>query len=179
LAEADRLAQMVNELGELSRIESGQVPLVKTSVSIIDVVHQVVERLHLQAERAGLSIVVSAGNDLPRVMADADRIGQVLVNIVHNAIKFTPAGGRITISARAEGGNMLVSVADTGIGIDSDDLPRVFERFYKADKSRSGGGTGLGLAIAKHILQLHGGEIRAESQPGKGSTFTFSLPLSA
>ena len=177
LAETDRLAQMVNELGELSRIESGRVPLVKTPVSIMEVIRQVVERLHPQAERAGLSIVINDGGDLPRVMADAERIGQVLVNIVHNAIKFTPAGGRITISTRMEGGNLLVSVADTGIGIDSEDLPRVFERFYKADKSRSGGGTGLGLAIAKHIVQLHGGEIRAESQPGKGSTFTFTLPL--
>ena len=177
LAEADRLAQMVNELGELSRIESGQVPLVKTPVSIGEVIRQVVERLNPQAERAGVHVSVGDTVGLPQVTVDAERVGQVLVNILHNAIKFTPGGGRITISARVESGRMLVSVADTGIGIAPEDLPRVFERFYKADKSRSGGGTGLGLAIAKHIVQLHGGEIWAESQLGKGSTFTFSLPL--
>jgi len=177
LAEADRLAQMVNELAELSRIESGRVPLAKAPVSSMEVIRQVVQRLRPLAERAGLDIAISNGGDLPLVMADAERIGQVLVNIVHNSIKFTPAGGRIAISTRAEGGNLLVSVADTGIGIDPEDLPRVFERFYKADKARGGGGTGLGLAIARHIVQLHGGEIRVESQPGRGSTFTFSLPL--
>lgn len=177
LAEADRLAQMVNELGELSRIESGLVPLVKTPVAIGEVIGQVVERLSPQAERAGLTVDINNAGGLPRVMADAERISQVLVNIVHNAIKFTPAGGKITVSARVEGGRMLVSVTDTGIGIAPEDLPRVFERFYKADKSRSSGGTGLGLAIAKHIVQLHGGKIWVESQQGKGSTFTFSLPL--
>jgi two-component system phosphate regulon sensor histidine kinase PhoR len=110
-------------------------------------------------------------------MADEARVEQVLVNLIHNAIKFTPSGGRISISAKAKDNDILVSVADTGIGISPDDLPRIFERFYKADKSRSGGGTGLGLAIAKHIVEAHGGRIWAESTEGRGSIFNFTLPL--
>ena len=110
-------------------------------------------------------------------MADEARVEQVLVNLIHNAIKFTPSGGRISISAKAKNNDILASVADTGVGIPADDLPRIFERFYKADKSRSGGGTGLGLAIAKHIVEAHGGRIWAESVEGKGSTFNFTLPL--
>jgi len=102
----------------------------------------------------------------------------VLTNLIHNAIKFTPAKGKICVSAAPHDSQMLlVKVADSGVGIAPEDLPRVFERFYKADRSRSGGGTGLGLAIAKHIVQAHGGRIWVESRVGKGSTFFFTLPL--
>jgi len=114
--------------------------------------------------------------DLPSVLADAERVMEVVTNLVHNAIKFTPAGGQVTISARLAGEEVILSVQDTGIGIPADDLPRIFERFYKADRARSGGGTGLGLSIARHIVQGHGGRIWAESVEGRGSTFYFSLP---
>jgi two-component system phosphate regulon sensor histidine kinase PhoR len=96
---------------------------------------------------------------------------------LHNAIKFTPPGGRITVSSRLENRNAMMSVSDTGVGIAPDDLPHVFERFFKADRARSGGGTGLGLAIVKHTIQAHGGRVWAESYPGKGSAFSFSLPV--
>lgn len=175
--EIDRLTQMVNELGQLSRIESGEVPLSLAPLDLGDVIRRVANRLRPQAERGALNLNLNIPAQLPEPVADRERIEQVLVNLVHNAIKFTPPGGRIDISARSEGTEVLVSVADTGIGISADDLPRIFERFYKADKARAGGGTGLGLAIAKHIVQAHGGKIWADSKPGKGSTFTFSLPL--
>jgi len=174
--ETDKLIQMVRELGELSRIESGEAPLVKKPVDLAPFIDRVVERLQPQADRAELVLAVEAAPGLKPVPADADRLEQVLVNLLHNAIKFTPAGGRITISAVPKGRGAEVSVKDTGIGISADDLPRIFERFYKADKARTSGGTGLGLAIAKHIVQAHGGEIRAESAPGKGSALTFTLP---
>jgi two-component system phosphate regulon sensor histidine kinase PhoR len=106
------------------------------------------------------------------------KIGQVLTNLVHNAIKFTPQGGRVDVSASAEAGVVRVRVRDSGVGIHRDELARVFERFYKGERSRAGGGTGLGLAIAKHIVQAHDGEIDAASDgPGRGSTFSFTLPV--
>ena len=123
-----------------------------------------------------MSTVVNIALPLPPVLGDRDRVEQVLVNLLHNAIKFTPPGGNIGISARVEGSDILVSIADTGVGIPADDLPRIFERFYKADKARAGKGTGLGLAIARHIVEAHGGRIWAESVEGRGSTFHFTLP---
>ena len=175
--EVDKLAQMVQELGELSRIESGEAPLQKKPVNIAGAIEHAVDRLRAQADRAGLNFDFVIPSTLPKVMADEARLEQVLVNIIHNAIKFTPSGGRISISANARDNDIIISVKDTGVGIPADDLPRIFERFYKADKSRSGGGTGLGLAIAKHIVEAHGGKIWAESVEGKGSTFNFTLPL--
>ena len=136
-----------------------------------------VERLRPQAARADVPLTVVLPDDLPQVMVDADRIRQVVINLVHNAIKFTPAGGYVTVTARAVHDGVVVSVADTGIGIPADDLPRIFERFYKADRARASGGTGLGLAIAKHTIQAHNGRLWVESVEGKGSTFSFTLPL--
>jgi two-component system phosphate regulon sensor histidine kinase PhoR len=173
--EVDALSQMVQELLELSRIESGQAPFRLTPMALADLVLPPVERLRPQAERSGLQLTVDLPPDLPPVLADAERIQQVVTNLVHNAIKFTPARGEVTISAAANGDEVIVSVHDTGVGIPADDLPRIFERFYKADQARSSGGTGLGLAIAKHIVQGHGGRIWAESVEGRGSTFYFSL----
>ena len=175
--EIDKLAQMVNELGELSRIESGDMPLKIESADITAVINRVVGRMEAQADRAGNHLGADIPAGLPQVKMDENRIEQVLVNLIHNAIKFTPPGGSVNVSAKVNGGEALVSVADTGIGIPADDLPRIFERFYKVDKARSGRGTGLGLAIAKHIVQSHGGEISAQSEQGKGSVFSFSLPL--
>jgi two-component system phosphate regulon sensor histidine kinase PhoR len=189
--EVDALTQMVQELLELSRIESGQSPLQLKPETVADIVILPVERLRPQAERAGLTLAVELPPDLPQVQADLDRARQVVTNLVHNAIKFTPAGGSITVRAKVDKDTgrqgteglvplspcLQVLVEDTGVGISPDDLPRIFERFYKADRARSGGGTGLGLAIAKHIVQAHGGRLWAESIEGHGSTFYFTLPL--
>jgi two-component system phosphate regulon sensor histidine kinase PhoR len=197
--EVDALTQMVEELLELSRIESGRMPLRLRPTEVSRVVIQPVERLRPQAERAGLTMEAEIPPDLPSILAEEERVQQVVTNLVHNAIKFTPAGGRVQVTARAwqadrEGGTpseapgaepgtipagdwVIFSVQDTGVGIPADDLPRIFERFYKADRARSGGGTGLGLAIAKHIVQSHGGAIWADSVEGKGSTFYFCIPV--
>jgi two-component system phosphate regulon sensor histidine kinase PhoR len=176
-AEVDALTQMVEELLELSRIESGQAPLRLAPMPVAEIALPPVDRLRPQAERAGLRLTVVLPPQMPAVLADADRARLVLTNLVHNAVKFTPPGGRITVAARPAEDDILFSVQDTGVGIPAEDLARIFERFYKADRARSGGGTGLGLAIAKHIVQAHGGRIWAESVEGQGSTFYFTLPV--
>ncbi|MCX6045146.1 MAG: ATP-binding protein [Chloroflexi bacterium] len=189
--EVDALTQMVQELLELARIESGKVPLVLRPTPVMQAIAPAAERLSLQAERAKLSLTIDLPTDLPNLMVDADRIQQVVTNLVHNAIKFTPAGGSIRITAQLDEdpSAVIICIKDSGMGIDPDDLARIFERFYKADRARSGtrpsarngdrttGGTGLGLAIAKHIVQAHGGRIWVESIAGKGSSFYFSLPV--
>jgi two-component system phosphate regulon sensor histidine kinase PhoR len=175
--EVDALSLMVQELVELSRIESGKVPLNLVLAHPNDLIESAVERLRLQAERANLSVEVDCPPELPPVLADPLRMEQVIVNLLHNAIKFTPPGGRIRLSARLQGERVIFTVEDNGIGISSDDLPRIFERFYKSDRARSGEGTGLGLAIARHLVEAHDGRIWAESIEGQGSTFHFDLPL--
>jgi two-component system phosphate regulon sensor histidine kinase PhoR len=176
-AEVDALTKMVEELLELSRIESGQAPLSLAPTSLAEVVIPPVDRLRPQAERAGLELTVQLPPEVPPLLADVERARLVLTNLVHNAVKFTPPGGKITVSAALKAAEVIVSVKDTGVGIPADDLSRIFERFYKADRARSGGGTGLGLAIAKHVVQGHGGRIWAESVEGQGSTFYFTLPV--
>ena len=178
-SEVDRLTQLVAELTELSRIETGGAELKLEPLNINDLVEEVTAQLSPQAERGKLVVVKELATDLPPVPADKARIRQVMVNLLHNAIKFTGAGGQITVSTRKQGELVTVAIADTGRGISSDDLPHVFERFYKGDRARTGEGTGMGLAIAKHIVEAHGGDIRAESREGKGSTFSFSLPIRA
>ncbi|MEZ4676167.1 MAG: ATP-binding protein [Caldilineaceae bacterium] len=174
--EVDALTQMVQELLELSRIESGNAKLELASVSAATLLNQSSDRLRAQAERAEITLLVDAAETLPAVRVDVGRMQQVITNLIHNAIKFTQSGGTITISAKlSRADKITVAVRDSGVGIAHDDLPRIFERFYKADRARAGGGTGLGLAIAKHIVQAHGGTIWAESTPGKGSTFYFTL----
>ena len=175
--EIDNLTQIVQELLELSKIESGRVPIQRQPTSPCELMNQSVERMKLQAERAGLALRVDCADDLPEVRADYDRIDQVLVNLIHNAVKFTRPGGEIVVSARQEGSEMVFSIRDTGVGIAPEDLGRIFERFYKADRSRSSRGTGLGLSIARHTVESHGGRIWAESEVGQGSTFYFTLPL--
>jgi len=174
--ELDALTQMVQELLELSRIESGQVPIEPHPADITEIITVPIERLRPQAERAGLTIKTDLPTKPLLVLSDVERTRQVITNLVHNAIKFTPSGGTITVSAARTGDEAIISISDTGIGIPEDDLPRIFERFYKTDRARSSGGTGLGLAIAKHIVQAHGGRIWASSRPGEGSTFQFTLP---
>jgi two-component system phosphate regulon sensor histidine kinase PhoR len=174
--EIDHLTQMVAELTQLSRIEAGQAELKMEPVDLNALVDEVITEVMPLAERQKIVISKGLSPDLPSVPADKDRIRQTIINLVHNAIKFNKPEGKVTVSTSYDSNSVSVSVSDTGIGIAKEDLPHIFERFYKADKARSGGGSGLGLAIAKHTIQAHGGEIRAESEEGKGSTFTFSLP---
>ena len=177
--EVDKLEQMVQELGQLSRIESGEVTFNIESIEIGDVIGQVSQRLRPQADRAGLRLETEYPATLPQALMDREQVEYVLLNLLHNAIKFTPQGGKIMVSANIRGDALAISVADTGVGIPSEDISRIFERFYKTDRARAGGGTGLGLAIAKHIVHAHGGTIWAESIEGKGSIFTFTLPLAS
>jgi two-component system phosphate regulon sensor histidine kinase PhoR len=175
--EVDALSLMVSELLELSRIESGRVPLQLVKTSPCEIVSQSVDRLSLQVERASLILDVDCEEELPLVFADSKRLEQVMVNLLHNAIKFTPAGGQILVKAEKSGTFVKFSVMDTGIGIAPNDTSRIFERFYKTDRSRSGGGTGLGLAIARHTVEAHGGRIWVVSTEGSGSTFFFTIPI--
>lgn len=178
-SEVDRLTQLVSELTELSRIETGGAGMHMESVQLGPIIEDAVRQLAAQADRRGLSIQAEEAPFLPPVQADSERIRQVLINLLHNAVKFTPAGGRVLLRTEATRDMVAVSVSDTGVGVVRADLPRIFERFYKADRSRSGGGTGMGLAIARHIVEAHGGSIRVQSEEGKGATFSFSLPIAA
>jgi two-component system phosphate regulon sensor histidine kinase PhoR len=175
--EIDNLTQLVNELLELSRIESGKVPLSFHRIKPCDLLRPAYERMSLQAERAGLELSLDCPDQLPAVFADPDRITQVLINLIHNAVKFTPPGGKLTVSAYQDREQIVFFVRDTGVGIARKDLDRIFERFYKADRARAGGGTGLGLSIARHMIESHGGSIWAESEEQVGSTFYFSMPI--
>jgi len=173
--EVDALTQMTQELLDLSRIESGQVRLNFESLSPRKLIYSAAERMKAQAERAKLNLDVKCEDGLPNIQADRTRLEQVLVNLIHNAVKFTKPGGEITLTAESVSGGVRCAVQDTGIGIPAESLPRIFERFYRVDSSRTGSGTGLGLSISKHIIEAHGGHIWAESEEGKGSTFYFDL----
>ena len=176
-SEVDRMTQIVAELTELSRIETGKAEFNLEETGLNLLVKETIAQLSPYAERQCVAVATDLSDSLPPVTADRERIRQVVTNLLHNAVKFSHQGGRVVIATRQEGGYVSVSIADKGIGIAREDLPHVFERFYKADKSRSGGGTGLGLAIAKHVVQAHGGEISVQSEEGKGSVFSFTLPL--
>jgi two-component system phosphate regulon sensor histidine kinase PhoR len=177
VTEVDALTQMTQELLDLSRIESGQVRLEFSSSSPKELLESAAGRMNVQADRAGLTLRVNCRNDLPAVRADKARLEQVLVNLIHNAVKFTRPGGEVVLSAEPMQGEILFAVKDTGVGIPADDVPRIFERFYRVDRSRAGSGTGLGLSIARHIVEAHSGSIWAESIEGRGSTFFFSIPI--
>jgi len=174
--EVDALTQMATELLELSRIESGRLALDLQPVPPAELLTSASARMHLQAERAGLSLRVECADTLPKVKIDLQRLEQVLVNLIHNAVKYTKPGGEVVLFAEAGVGEVRFGVRDTGIGIPPEDIPRIFERFYRVDKSRAGSGTGLGLSIAKHIVEAHKGKIWAESVEGQGSTFYFTIP---
>lgn len=174
--EVDALTRMVQELLDLSLIESGQVSLDLRPVSARELLHSALERMRAQAERKGLRLRMECSADLPLVRADQERLVQVLINLIHNAIKFTASGGEIVVGAEAGAREVRFTVKDTGIGIPAEEVERIFERFYRVEKSRSGSGTGLGLSIARHIVEAHGGKIWAESEEGKGSVFSFTIP---
>ena len=175
--EVDRMAQLVAELTELSRIETGKAELKLESVDVNVLVEETIAQLKPQVERQNLHLETALANDLPATPADRERLRQVMVNLIHNAIKFNRPGGSIKITTKSSENTVFVEVSDTGIGITRNDLPHIFERFYKADKSRAGQGSGIGLAIAKHVVESHGGKIAVRSEEGKWTTFTISFPL--
>ncbi|MBI9043367.1 MAG: HAMP domain-containing protein [Anaerolineaceae bacterium] len=174
--EVDALNQMTSELLELARIESSEIEFEFSPTDTCSLLNSSCERLCLQAERAGINISIKCGPDLPGIKADKSRLQQVFVNLIHNAIKFTHNGGEIIVAANYKNGLVRFSVEDNGPGISESNLKRIFERFYKTDRARTGRGTGLGLAIARHIVEAHGGKIWVESREGIGSIFFFDIP---
>jgi histidine kinase len=178
--EADRLQRLVADLQELSQVEAGAFELNLRPTPVRALVEGVTDSLGHQFEEKGVTLETEVPTDLPSVRADEDRIGQVLLNLVGNALQYTPAGGRVCLRAHREGDAVRLTVEDTGIGIPVEHLPHVFSRFYRVDKSRSraGGGSGIGLTIAKYLVQAHGGQIQATSDGlDRGSTFSFTLPM--
>jgi signal transduction histidine kinase len=177
-AETDRLRRLVEDLSALSRAESQALRVEPRPVSARQLVRRAAERFADHADRLGLELEVDAAGDLPPVLADPGLLDQVVDNLIDNALRYTPPGGRVRLDARQAGDAVVVSVEDTGIGIADEALPHVFERFYRADSSRSrdSGGSGIGLAIVKHLVERHGGEVGVTSQPGRGSRFSFRIP---
>jgi len=181
LTHTERLGRLLDDLTDLSNIELGRVRLLTAPLGIEAVVESVLAIMAPRAAARGVALERAVPADLPEARADHDRVVQILINLVENAIKYTAAGGRVRVAARRAGDAVTVSVEDTGVGIPAADLPRITERFYRVDKARSRelGGTGLGLAIVKHLVLAHGGELTIESQPGAGTTVRFSLPVAA
>ncbi len=176
--ETGHLVQMVTELLDLARIEGGAQLAMVDDVDLGSLAASSAERLRLFADRNGVVLVVDRAPDLPLVRGDEARLGQVFVNLVHNAIKFSPDGGEVRLAVTTDDGDVVSAVIDHGVGIAKADQKRIFERFYKADRARlRGGGTGLGLSIARHIVDGHGGRIWVQSEEGRGSTFSFAIPI--
>jgi two-component system OmpR family sensor kinase/two-component system sensor histidine kinase BaeS len=177
--ESLRLNRLVNDLKELSLAEAEELTLNCRPTNINELIRQTATVTQPQLESKGIKLNVELPDEPVTAEVDSDRVGQVLVNLLSNAQRYTPEGGEIAVRLRRQGGKALVSVSDAGPGIAPDDLPYVFERFWRADRSRArvSGGSGLGLAIAKQLVEAHGGQIWAESSPGHGATFTFTLPL--
>lgn len=173
------LSRLVNDLHELAQADAGQLTLLRSPTPLAGLVEQAVTMLRQQTNDKQIALTADLPADLPLVDVDAERIGQVLRNLLNNAIAHTPDGGAIGVSARVQGGEVQVAVRDTGEGIAPEHLPHVFDRFYRADKSRARqtGGAGLGLAIVRQLVEAHGGTVSAESVAGQGSTFTFTLPI--
>jgi two-component system phosphate regulon sensor histidine kinase PhoR len=178
--QAERLSRLISDLLVLSDLELGKSPLRIRTVALRHAAQEVAELLDEPARRGGVTVRVEVGPDIV-VACDPDRLAQVLSNLLDNAVKYTPAGGSVVVSARAVGDEAEITVADTGTGIPAEDLPRVTERFYRVDKARSRefGGTGLGLSIVKHIVQAHGGRLAIDSRLGVGTTVRVTLPLAA
>ncbi|MBC7248576.1 MAG: GAF domain-containing protein [Actinobacteria bacterium] len=177
--QTESLTKLINDLLDLSRIEAGIIEVKREAVDLRQVVADVLAQLDNLAQEKGISVRTDFPADPRAVCGDADRLGQVFMNLVHNAIKFTPAGGEVRVEASEQGDHCLVQVSDTGIGISQQDLPKIFNKFYQVDSSstRQQSGTGLGLSISRELVQAHGGRMWVESRRGKGTTFSFTLPL--
>jgi signal transduction histidine kinase len=179
LDQAQLLARLVEDLRTLALAEAGQLSLDRQPTDPVELVKRVVASFEPNATGKRVALSVDSPPSLPRIQADGQRIAQVLTNLLGNALRYTPENGRVDVQLRAEAKSVVVAVTDTGPGISADDLPHIFDRFYRADKSRSreGGGSGLGLAIARGIIAAHGGRIWAESKTGQGTTLAFTLPV--
>ena len=175
--EADRMTTLVNDLLELTSLQSGQADMKPQHVDLASVIREEGSRYVQVAERLGIEARVSLPDELPNVLAQEDRVRQVVRNLLDNALKFTPENGRIDITAEATNDAVEVRVSDSGLGIPPESLPHIFERFYKVERSRRDEGSGIGLAIVKNIVQAYGGDVQVESREGEGSTFAFSLPI--
>lgn len=177
--EVVRISRLVDDLQDISLADAGELRLKRRETGVSGLIEKVAAAFSGEAKNKNVDFTVDVQSDLPAVYVDADRIVQVLLNVLHNALAYTGKGGRVALSAAGKGQELVFSVQDTGTGISPADLPYVFERFYRSDRSRSraSGGSGLGLAIAKGIVEAHGGRIWVESEVGSGSTFAFSLPV--
>ena len=178
--EVARLQRLVYDLEELSRAEAGPVHIEAGPTSPAYLVHTASDRLRPQFDDKGVCLSLDLPTTRPKVHADPSRIVQVLLNVLGNALQYTPSGGQVTVSAWRDGQAVAIAVQDSGVGLSSEHLPHIFERFYRVDKSRSraGGGSGIGLTISKHLIEAQGGRIWADSRgPDEGSTFAFSLPV--
>lgn len=180
--EVGRLQRLVHDLEELSRAEAGQIPLEMELVDPAGLIRTAAERLQPQFEDKDVRLYLDLASALPQLQADTGRMTQVLLNLMGNALQYTPLGGEVTVSARAENSKIIITVQDDGLGIVPEHIPHIFERFYRVDKSRSrtGGGSGVGLTISKHLVEAHGGRLTAAS-PGlnQGSAFTIYLPMTS
>ncbi|MEK6221171.1 MAG: cell wall metabolism sensor histidine kinase WalK [Chloroflexota bacterium] len=179
-SEADRLQRLVHDLQELSRVEAGVFEMKPKPILVSELIDNVLHRLDLQFKEKGITIKANLSENLPKVLVDKDRITQVLINLIGNALQYTPSGGNVIIGQYIEGEMVFITISDTGVGIQTEQLSQVFDRFYRVDKSRSraGGGSGIGLTIAKHLVEANGGNIWVQSLgQDHGSKFTFSLPI--
>jgi signal transduction histidine kinase len=172
------LSMLIDDLFQMAQLDAGGLPLDRASSSLADLISDTLESFSELAARRGVTLEGGLESDVDPVFMDTQRIGRVLNNLISNAVRHTPSGGRVEVRARRLSAGVQVTISDTGEGIYPEDLPHVFERFYRGEKSRSRltGGAGLGLAIARGIVQAHGGQIHAESQPEQGTRFIFTLP---
>jgi two-component system sensor histidine kinase BarA len=175
----DRLTRMINELLDLSKIEAGRMDLSFAPISLLDMAEDVAESYRATAGEKSITIRTITHHTIPMVKGDADKLNRVLINLIHNAIKFTPAGGEIRIEAQVRDHDSVeLCVIDTGSGIPLHELDKIFDKFYRGESAPvEARGAGLGLAIAKNLVELHGGAIRVESTLGTGSRFAFTIPI--
>lgn len=180
--DVDRLNRMIDDLFELAQIDAGAMRLRRQAVAVHEIVTELVDAMRPRAQRDGISMSLTIEKNMPPSMLDGDRLERAIANLLRNALEHTPAGGSVQVSVSASNGNAVLEVADTGAGIDEGDLPHVWTRFYRAERSRQrtdhkSDGVGLGLAITKGIVELHGGSVDVRSKRGEGSSFQVSLPL--
>jgi signal transduction histidine kinase len=176
--ESDRVLVMLNTLMDISEAESGTMQLRREPVPLGDVVARAIDLYRDVADAKGVSLAAGVAEDVV-VTADRTRLEQVAANLIDNAVKYTPAGGRVDVDVRGSGDAAILSVRDTGPGIPADELPRIFDRLFRGDTSRTERGLGLGLSLVKAIVEAHGGDVTVSSELGRGSTFSVSLPVDA
>jgi signal transduction histidine kinase len=180
--DVERLNSMIDDLFDLAQIDAGAMRLRRQSISLHEVVSEVVDAMRARAQRADVAIELSIQDELPTALMDGDRLERAIANLLRNALEHTPRGGRIHVLVSGDNGHASVEISDTGEGIAEEDLPNIWTRFYRAERSRArvgdaSDGAGLGLAITKGIVELHGGQVQVRSRPGTGSVFTVTLPM--